>query len=305
MQPEGGGRVWLGGGVETKAAAVEAEDVGVDVVSEREGVEHPAAEPDPEVNDDDLVGRDSDGEGGEGGKKGKGAEEEDLFGNGDEGAPAPAVDAELDGLEDVGAPAAGGGGSATAGKEPGLRPQPEPSVLDASTLKLDESLAGRDFSGWTLKGDFSGRNFDGANLRRVVARHANFRDASMRRADASRADFRGACLVGVAAHGASLRRANCESARMAGMWGGPECDEKPEVEPLEDGTMPPMEPLARTDKVWETPWLANTDPAEEAKEDADDEAAWEAYKRWHKDDDDDDDVDDVANIVDMQHMVAE
>jgi len=79
--------------------------------SENSADDEPAAEPDPEVNDDDLFGSDSDGEGGEGGKKGKGAEEEDLFGDGDEGAPAPAVDAELEGLEDVGAPAAGRGSS--------------------------------------------------------------------------------------------------------------------------------------------------------------------------------------------------
>ena len=235
----GDGSRGLGGaGVETKAAAVEAEEVIVDVVSEGEGVEH-----------------------------------------------------------------------ATTGKEPGLRPQTEPSVLDASTLKPDESLAGRDLSGWTLKGDFNGRNFDGANLRRVVARHANFKDASMRRADASRADFRGACLVGVAVHGAKLRRANCEYARMAGMWGGPECDEKPEVKPLEDETMPPMEPLARTDRLGQKWDEEDTEPgdtstAEEAKEDADDEAALEAHKRWLGDKDDGAYASYLADVVDMQQMNA-
>ena len=196
---------------------------------------------------------------------------------------------------------------AATGKEPGLRPQNEPSVLDASTLKPDESLAGRDFSGWTLKGDFSGRNFDDANLRRVVARHANFKDASMRRADASRADFRGACLVGVAVHGAKLRRANCEYARMAGMWGAT-CDQKPEVKPLEDGTIPPMEPLAKTDgpgQWWETK-PRETSTAEEAKEDTDDEAALEAHKRWLGDGlrDFAGNHPDFAEVVDMQHMNA-
>ena len=239
-----GGRGLGGAGVETKAAAVEAEEVIIHVVSEGEGVEH-----------------------------------------------------------------------ATTGKEPGLRPQTEPSVLDASTLKPDESLAGRNFSGWTLKGDFNGRNFDGANLRRVVARHANFRDASMRRADASRADFRGACLVGVAVHGARLRRANCESARMAGLWGGPDCGdrlyplEKPEVKPLEDGTFPPMEPLARTDEMGQRWDKEETEPgdmstAEEAKEDADDEAALEAHKRWLRDELGID-ASDLADVVDMQQMNAQ
>eukprot|EP00964_Phaeocystis_antarctica_P038261 scaffold21899_cov63-Phaeocystis_antarctica.AAC.8 len=98
----------------------------------------------------------------------------------------------------------------------------EAKLLDASTLQPDESLAGRDLQGWTLQGDFSGRNFDGANLQRAVARCANFRNASMWGVDASRADFRGASLAGVAVHGATLRRAKCALARMAGMWGGPE-----------------------------------------------------------------------------------
>jgi len=116
-------------------------------------------------------------------------------------------------------------------------PAAKAKLLDASTLKPDESLAKRELQGWTLRGDFSGRNFDGANLQRAVARCANFRDASMRRVDASRADFRGASLAGVNVHGATLRRANCQNARMAGMWGGAET--KPEVKADKDGTMPP------------------------------------------------------------------
>ena len=66
----------------------------------------------------------------------------------------------------------------------------------------------------------------------------------MRGVDASRADFRGASLAGVAVHGAKFRRANCEEARMVGMWGGPgDEDYRPEAKADEDGTMPPMEPL--------------------------------------------------------------
>ena len=86
----------------------------------------------------------------------------------------------------------------------------EAKLLDASTLQPGESLAGRDLQGWTLRGDFSGRVFDAANLRRAVARCANFRNASMRGVDASRADFRGASLAGVAVHGARFRGANCQ-----------------------------------------------------------------------------------------------
>ena len=206
--------------------------------------------------------------------------------------------------------------STTTGKESGALAA-EPSVLDGSTLKPDESLAGRNFSGWTLKGDFSERNFacarlDGANLRRVVARHANFRDASMRGADASRADLRGACLVGVAVHGARLRRANCESARMAGMWGAPECDKKPEVKPLEDGTMPPMEPLARTEQLGQRWDKEEAEPgdrftAEEAKEDSDDNAALEAHTHlldMSFGGSEAGDTSKHADVVDMQHMNA-
>ena len=48
-------------------------------------------------------------------------------------------------------------------------PAAEAKLLDASTLQPGESLAGRDLQGWTLRGDFSGRVFDGANLRRATA----------------------------------------------------------------------------------------------------------------------------------------
>ena len=64
------------------------------------------------------------------------------------------------------------------GSENAAVPAAEAKLLDASTLQPGESLAGRDLQGWTLRGDFSGRDFDGANLRRAVARCANFRNAS-------------------------------------------------------------------------------------------------------------------------------
>ena len=184
-------------------------------------------------------------------------------------------------------------------------PAAEAKLLDASTLQPDESLAERDLQGWTLQGDFSGRNFDDANLRRAVARGANFRNASMRRVDASRADFRGASLVGVAVHGATLRRANCERTRMAGMFSGPDAEDRPEVKAGEDGTMPPVEPLAATDEGavrWAKEEATPVDTAKDEEEDAQDEAAWAAHKQtllgqW---------VDEkgVATLVDMQHMDA-
>ena len=149
------------------------------------------------------------------------------------GAEAAAQRAKAEGE----APAFGGENAAV--------PAAEAKLLDASTLQPGESLAGRDLQGWTLRGDFSGRDFDGANLRRAVARCANFRNASMRRVDASRADFRGASLAGVAVHGAKFRRAKCELSRMPGMWSG-WGDERPEVKAGKDGTMPPMEPLETT-----------------------------------------------------------
>ena len=156
-------------------------------------------------------------------------------------------------------------------------------LLDASMLQPGESLAGRDLQGWTLQGDFSERNFDGANLQRTVARCANFRNASMRRVNASRADFRGASLVGVAVHGATLRRANCQQARMAGMWSfiWPE-KYRPELKVDEDGTMPPVEPLEATDEDavgWAKEEATPVDTAKDEDEDAQDETAWAAHKR--------------------------
>ena len=189
------------------------------------------------------------------------------------------------------------------GGENAAVPAAEAKLLDASTLQPDESLAGRDLQGWTLQGDFSGRNFDGANLQRAVARCANFRNASMRRVDASRADFRGASLVGVAVHGATLRRANCVKARMAGMWSGPYAETRPEVEADEDGTMPPMEPLEATDEnavSWAKVKATPVDTAKDGDEDAQDEKAWAAHKResdWTSEEG-------VATLVDMQHMFA-
>ena len=184
-------------------------------------------------------------------------------------------------------------------------PAAEAKLLDASTLQPGESLAGRDLRGWTLRGDFSGRDFDGANLRRAVARCANFRSASMRDVDASRADFRGASLAGVAVHGARLRRAKCMGARMAGMWGGPFARERPEVKAGKDGTMPPMEPLETTD-IWAVTWAKEkatpVDTAKDGEEDAQDEAAWAAYKQARRDKGASEE--DLATLVDMQHMNA-
>ena len=178
-------------------------------------------------------------------------------------------------------------------------------LLDASTLQPNESLKGRDLQGWTLQGDFSGRNFYGANLQRAVARCANFRNASMRRVDASRADFRGASLVGVAVHGATLRRANCEMARMAGMWSGPKAETRPEVKADKDGTMPPMEPLEATgeDAVrWAEEEATPVDTAKDVDEDAQDETAWAAHKQELREKGLSEEK--VATLVDMQHMFA-
>ena len=182
----------------------------------------------------------------------------------------------------------------------------EPKLLDASTLKPGESLAKRDLHGWTLRGDFSERNFDGADLRRAIARCANFRNASMRRVDASRADFRGASLAGVAVHGAKLRRANCEKARMAGMWSGPGAETRPEVEAGEDGTMPPEEPLAATDKAaerWAKEKAEPVDTAKDGDEDAKDEAAWAAHLSVVRALGLPEEM--LATLVDMQHMNAQ
>ena len=187
-------------------------------------------------------------------------------------------------------------------------PAAEAKLLDASTLQPGESLAGRDLQGWTLRGDFSGRVFDGANLRRAVARCSSFRSAAMRGVDASRADFRGASLAGVAVHGARLRRAKCQHARMAGMWGGPYpyAKERPEVKADKDGTMPPMEPLETTheDAVeWAKEEATPVDTAKDGEEDAQDEAAWAAHKQALRDNRV---VQEelLATLVDMQQMEA-
>eukprot|EP00964_Phaeocystis_antarctica_P000603 scaffold332_cov64-Phaeocystis_antarctica.AAC.7 len=177
-------------------------------------------------------------------------------------------------------------------------------LLDASTLQPDDSLAGRDLQGWTLQGDFSGRNFDGAKLQRAVARCANFRDASMRGVDASRADFRGASLAGVAVHGATFRRANCASARMAGVWGGL-ASTRPEVKAAEDGTMPPMEPLDAAGEQavrWAKEKATPVDTAKDGDEDAQDETAWAAYKQERREKGLREEL--VATLVNMQHMNA-
>ena len=184
-------------------------------------------------------------------------------------------------------------------------PAAKAKLLDASTLKPDESLAKHELQGWTLRGDFSGRDFDGANLRRAVARCASFRNASMRGVDASRADFRGASLAGVDVRGARLRRAKCEQARMAGMWSGPRARERPEVEAGKDGTMPPMEPLEATHE-WAVRWAKEeatpVDTAKDGEEDAQDEAAWAAHKQALRDKRLGEEV--LATMVDMQHMDA-
>ena len=128
----------------------------------------------------------------------------------------------------------------------------------------------------------------------------------MRRVDASRADFRGASLVGVAVHGATLRRAKCEKARMAGMWSGPDAKTRPEVKAGKDGTMPPTEPLEATgeDAVrWAEEEATPVDTAKDGDEDAQDETAWAAHKqelrkkyRFSEEK--------VATVLDMQHVAA-
>ena len=60
---------------------------------------------------------------------------------------------------------------------------------DASTLKPDDSLAGRDLSGFTLKGDFSGCNFDDCNMENAVLANIIVRDASMQRVKAWKASM--------------------------------------------------------------------------------------------------------------------
>ena len=134
----------------------------------------------------------------------------------------------------------------------------------------------------------------------------------MRRVDASRADFRGASLAGVAVHGATLRRANCQFARMAGMWGGPGAQTRPEVKADKDGTMPPVEPLdaAGEEAVgwaeavrWAKEKATPVDAAKDGDEDAQDETAWTAHTQEMRDNLGLEEGD-VATLVDMQHMEA-
>ena len=178
-------------------------------------------------------------------------------------------------------------------------------LLDASTLQPGESLAKRDLQGWTLQGDFSGRSFDGADLRRAVARCANFRNASMRGVDASRADFRGASLAGVDVRGATLRRANCQFARMAGMWSGPNSGTRPAVKADKDGTMPPVEPLDAVGEdavFWAKQKAPPVDTAKDEEEDAQDETAWAVHKQERRDKGLQEEL--VATMVDMQKVDA-
>ena len=187
------------------------------------------------------------------------------------------------------------------GGENAAVPAAEAKLLDASTLQPDESLEGKNLQGWTLQGDFSGRTFDGANLQRAVARCANFSNASMRRVDASRADFRGASLAGVAVHGATLRRAKCEKARMAGMWSGPGAETRPEGEDDKDGTMP----LEATDEAaveWAEDEATPVGTAEDGDEDAQDETVWAAHKQELREKGFSEEQ--VATVVDMQHLDA-
>ena len=124
----------------------------------------------------------------------------------------------------------------------------------------------------------------------------------MRSVDASRADFRGASLAGVAVHGARLRRAKCQRARMAGMWGGPGAA-RPEVEAGKDGTMPPMEPLEATDELavsWAEEAATPVDTAKDGEEDAQDEAAWAAHKQALQGKG----FSEEEVAIDMQHMNA-
>ena len=130
----------------------------------------------------------------------------------------------------------------------------------------------------------------------------------MRDVDASRADFRGASLAGVAVHGAKFRRADCEEARMAGMWSVLDADDRPEVEADKDGTMPPMEPLEATDEVaveWAEEEATPVDTAKDGQEDAQDEAAWAAHVQALQDKCRDElEEEYVATLVDMQQMDA-
>ena len=126
----------------------------------------------------------------------------------------------------------------------------------------------------------------------------------MRRVNASRADFRGASLVGVAVHGATLRRAKCAKARMAGMWSAG-AKTRPEVKADKVGTMPPMEPLEATDKAavrWAEEEATPVDTAKDGDEDAQDKTALAAHKQELREKGLSEET--VATLVDMQHVVA-
>eukprot|EP00966_Prymnesium_polylepis_P267222 6173012-Prymnesium_polylepis.1 len=84
---------------------------------------------------------------------------------------------------------------------------------------------------------------------------------------------------------------------MAGMWSG---DDASEIEALEDGTMPPMEPATEADVAQ----LAGAMRQEQAEEqDAQDEAAWEVRKK-NVCEGFDEEEECAEQAVDMQHMIA-
>ena len=131
----------------------------------------------------------------------------------------------------------------------------------------------------------------------------------MRNVDASRADFRGASLAGVDVHGATLRRAKCQNARMAGMWSGVQVKARPEVKANEDGAMPPVEPLDATEAVgwdgvaWAEEEATPVDTAKDGEEDAQDEAALAAHKQEQRENHGFEEGE-LATLVDMQHVDA-
>ena len=182
---------------------------------------------------------------------------------------------------------------------PGLphrRPPASPKILDACTLRDDESLDGRDYSGWTLKGNFSHRRMVGVILVDAILdrctlyganmRCANLCGASLKYVDARRVDLRGSSLAAACVEGARLCRALLDRACMAGMWGGP-CNEKlafraekPEIKALLEGSMPPTQPLAPNSddaKEWED---EVADAAKDKTEDDQDEEARERRMLW-------------------------
>ena len=127
----------------------------------------------------------------------------------------------------------------------------------------------------------------------------------MRGVDASRADFRGASLAGVAVHGAKFRRANCDNARMAGMWGGLEAETRPEVKAEKGGTMPRVEPLEATGyqaMEWAEEEATPVGTAKDADEDAQDKTAWAVHKQEMRDKGAEEEH--LVTLVDMQDMNA-